>query len=927
MMTIVPSRRAAAQRADQQWASRPGSPRARTVWTRDFLTLPQLLARGLNDHPGARKRLEGITRQLFVDRLVTALEPEVRRLFGDGIGAPGAARSIEATLAALRMAGLKAADLVGTGNRRLTALAATLDAYERALVAAGWWDDADACRAVTGRVESGAWPPGPAGELTVRGLYDATPLQAALLVALARRSGRARIHIPFDPQDEDAHAYAFPYIHLWEAVVDPGLDIEIVFAGEMPGAERVRFVTADDPADEARRLADWALSLARAECPLDEIGVVVTDIDRTLPMIEREFGRRGLALSSARGQKLEETPYFAASMLPFRLMGEGLTRNDLMSWITSPLTAAFDPGALAAAIAAGPTRGGSRETWRRALSRARGASARALMAALAEIDGLGRHERSPAEFWPAYRRMLSMAGLDDPGPAEAWEEVAFELRGALEAIGRWTTPAVGWRTHRQNLLQTVGGRRAAEGRPGRGIFVSSPRDSRGLTFRHAAILGVSRGALVSADPSRAILGDGERRVLNDRLGRRLFRLAGEDAREGAILLSERIRATAGEVVISHPLQDGTGLPVLPALEFRRLRARTENGVPPSPHPAAPAWRRGVTAERVLALQQMERGRTAFFARDRDERRGSGTRADGAFDTARRAALAADLFGATPTKWSASRLETWRQCPHKFFGRYLLVVKPPEEQRIEADPGTVGRLVHEALKILYQESPNEAPRPAAVRDAVERAGGLTRAVDRGDLSVWQTILHRTGAVLERYITEVASSADAFRPEAFELEFGLKDAAIPTLPLATVAGAVALNGRLDRLDRDPQTDRLRVVDYKYTDQVAHHRAAAKPEECGVNQFQLYVYSLAAREWASRSGWPAPPAVTGIIHCVKVVKMLGPLELPTAPAVRTAIAATIEAAAGGQYDPSPRDEKTCRNCDYRRGCRIATVPGDAS
>jgi hypothetical protein len=49
-----------------------------------------------------------------------------------------------------------------------------------------------------------------------------------------------------------------------------------------------------------------------------------------------------------------------------------------------------------------------------------------------------------------------------------------------------------------------------------------------------------------------------------------------------------------------------------------------------------------------------------------------------------------------------------------------------------------------------------------------------------------------------------------------------------------------------------------------------------------------------------------------------------MPAPEIVSGGIARAIEAAADGAYDPTPRDPKACRYCDFRRSCRIATVPG---
>ena len=70
-----------------------------------------------------------------------------------------------------------------------------------------------------------------------------------------------------------------------------------------------------------------------------------------------------------------------------------------------------------------------------------------------------------------------------------------------------------------------------------------------------------------------------------------------------------------------------------------------------------------------------------------------------------------------------------------------------------------------------------------------------------------------------------------------------------------------------------------------------------------------------------------MTAAIHCIKSASVAGPLTVPDPDTVRGAIASAVENAAGGVFDPTPRDPKRCRYCDYRRSCRIATVPGLAA
>jgi hypothetical protein len=117
---------------------------------------------------------------------------------------------------------------------------------------------------------------------------------------------------------------------------------------------------------------------------------------------------------------------------------------------------------------------------------------------------------------------------------------------------------------------------------------------------------------------------------------------------------------------------------------------------------------------------------------------------------------------------------------------------------------------------------------------------------------------------------------------------------------------------------------VIDYKYSPKRKEHDEAVDPERCGVERFQLHTYFLAALAWAEAHGHPQPGAVTGAIHCIRQPAVAGPLSMPAPELVSGGIARAIEAAADGAYDPTPRDPKACRYCDFRRSCRIATVPG---
>jgi RecB family exonuclease len=940
VLIVVPSRRVAARVADAAMAAANGAGSglgSRAAWTADILTLPELLDRVLAAHPAPRDRLTDLAAAFLLDDIVETLEPEVRRLFGPGAEGPGASRAIGAAIREIRGAGLSAADLVTAvpGNRRLQALAATLDAFERRLEAVGRWDQADALRAATEIARTGAWPDSKLDAFEVRGLYDVSPLQGELLTAVALRAGRVRVRIPFQPDDPDATAYAFPFVHLWERLDDPALDIEIAYPDREDTPRRVRFAAPDHPTGEARHVADWARARIDAGARPEELSIVLAGGAANARRVARELSRRGIPHHARRAALLTETPTLAAALLPFRLIEEGFRRADVEAWIASPLTRKLDPAALLPHVRRGPAPGGPSAEWGRLIRDVRGETAMALNLALQRIEALGRAERAPAEFWPAYEDALSAAGIEqaEDEPAwEAWQAALRDLRDGLESVGRWDGPPTGWRFHRRRLLEVISDRRERLGRAGRGVALLTPRDGRALRFRHTAVIGLSRGSLIGRDAAAQVLGDRERRALNELAGARLFRLSAEAMREGTLLLAERKRETREELLLSCPLENDDSTPLLPALEYEAARRLADPAaIDRSPPVDAPAWRLGRGADAVARLQAIERDRALFLSREQDARRGHGGAFDGAFGEPRAKALLGLVPEGRLGRWSASQLESWRQCPHQFFQRYVLGLKRPDESPVEAEASAVGILVHRALHVLYEEGAPSGPPDRGRLEAILAAA--EDAVDvalRGDPGVWAATRRRTAAELSAYLRHVAEKHPLGPGEesvAFELGFGLDEEGPPAVEIETVHGTVALRGRLDRLDRDTASGALHVLDYKHSKKRKSHQEAIDEKLCGIDRFQLYAYFLAAVEWNAREGFDAPPLVTGAIHCIREPRVLGSLTAPPPGEIRERVATAIEDALSGRYDPSPRDRDVCGYCDFRRSCRIALVaPGDA-
>lgn len=934
MLTVVPSRRAANQIIDQRLAEREpfsgfGS---RSAWTHDTTTLRELTARAYRDHPSPGRFLQSPAPRFLLAEILEQLEPEVRSLFGPGIGLAGTARAVEAAIAEVRQAGLSALDLAQAtrGRRRLKALACVLDAYERRLGANDWWDEADVLVAAGDRIRSGEWAPREFDRLEVRGLYDVTRLQGQLLIELARRATQTTITVPFDPHHERLCAYAFPYIKAWESVVDPGLAIDIEFLdGDQQSSGPPVVCRAADPTDEAARVAQWVRERAETGCALEEIGVVVAGGDRTYALLARELDRMGVCHHARRAARLAESPLFGATLMVFRLLDEGFKREHLQAWVSTALTSRLDASLLGAPLGAGPPASDTPVIWKRALAGIQSPSAAAFNTALDQLHELATREHSPAAFWGKYERVLDVVGLSDTNviptrDRDRWEETIDQVRQSLTMLGRWHAPAVGWRTHRRHFLESLSGRSAPIGTASRGVAVLTPLDARALVFHHTAVMGLGEGAYARQRSAMAVFGDGERESLNEQIGERVFRTATDETREAMLLLTERVRITTGDVLLSYAGQDDDGNPQLPAYALTAIEDEFElEPATPSESDAVGAWRRVRSSELVVRGQALERQRAAYFSHAADQRRGQGNGFDGQLSPATTTEVAAELSDGRLTHWSASRLESWRQCPHQFFMRHVLRLYEPDEQPLEAEPTALGTVAHEALRRLYSETP-ALPKPSrdSIAAAVDAAGASLPARERGDPAIWSVLSEQVTAVLMRYFEYLDQKVPGGSrvPVAFELSFGRPDDELPPVLVKTSTETVELSGRLDRLDRDPTSGNLHVVDYKYSRPRADHNRAVDPAECGVNQFQLYVYFLGALAWAEANQVGAP-GLTGTIHCLRGPKALDEVIAPNPSEISEMIGVTIDAAIGGSYDPSPADFNRCKWCDFRRACRIAT------
>jgi RecB family exonuclease len=198
-------------------------------------------------------------------------------------------------------------------------------------------------------------------------------------------------------------------------------------------------------------------------------------------------------------------------------------------------------------------------------------------------------------------------------------------------------------------------------------------------------------------------------------------------------------------------------------------------------------------------------------------------------------------------WSASRLESYRSCPHLFFVGSVLGLEPRAEPSEGLDARQLGNLYHRIMERVYAavDDPTDVDALLAALPGV--AGPILDAAPRREgfrATAWwgqtrQEILEHA----RRSLVALHALPGPYVPHAFELAFGMGSRTGPALVVRDTEGgqdAFRLRGFIDRVDRAPD-GRLRVIDYKTGGPWGYSAKKVMDGE----KLQLPLYALAAEE----------------------------------------------------------------------------------
>ncbi len=481
-------------------------------------------------------------------------------------------------------------------------------------------------------------------------------------------------------------------------------------------------------------------------------------------------------------------------------------------------------------------------------------------------------------------RVLLDRYLGGEAHGAAWPEEEIEARravdGALEALSTLgdVRKEIDERTFIRALERELEAPAERVGHFGDGVFIGRIADATGADFDVIFVVGMSEGVLPSRSRDDPLLPDRERAAaagLPVRTQRHI-----EERRDYLAAL-----ASAPERILVYPRADLRGqrgkLPARWVLEAAsRLEGRRVFSADLAQLPSRPWFSAVASFESALSAAGPSASGQEYDLRSMLRWQGAGrtaldhylVRATGELSAGITSAI--DRAGAALTRWdgrvpadpalapsaehpvSPTALQTWAACPFRYFLARLLNVaetaKP--EDTLTLTPLERGNLIHHALEQFVREAPQRTS-PDEPWTAQERARllaigeELCSAAEASGITgrplLWRLDRERILRDLRDFLDhdEAMRSEHGVVPADVELSFGL-DGGDPPVTLRLADRAIALRGRIDRVDVAPDGSHILVLDYKTGGIWDHHKKLDDDAVYRGQLLQLPAYALAAR-----------------------------------------------------------------------------------
>ncbi len=192
-------------------------------------------------------------------------------------------------------------------------------------------------------------------------------------------------------------------------------------------------------------------------------------------------------------------------------------------------------------------------------------------------------------------------------------------------------------------------------------------------------------------------------------------------------------------------------------------------------------------------------------------------------------------------FSITELEGFASCTFKHFARYILGINVPDEDYPELIAKDEGQFIHTLLEKFYSQNAQPTDEDAirtqliAITSSMDSPLNGIRHIQRDRL-----IEIATRNIVMDQMENAQRGNAALKPTRLEWNFGAHD--VPPLHLTSETGAtISVRGKVDRIDINPKTHRMLLVDYKLKGKVG---SIISEIEKGIH-LQIPLYLLAARQ----------------------------------------------------------------------------------
>lgn len=758
-------------------------------------------------------------------------------------------------------------------------------------------------------------------------------------------------------------------------------------------------------AAEVREMARQVKRAAREGVPLSRMALAFPSSRAYADLVEEEFAQAGIPFDSPFELPLSEAPPVAAIMELLRVAQGGLERLPLLDALRSPWLP-FGDGDLEVMAAASRDAGivGGTDVarnWREPLDRHGSPrdGRKWLLAVVEALLPLSARGMAATRFVDAVSSLLGLSGARRVANADAESRPSAQAAMHVDALFEFT-----------RLLAQMRGQFAASGDPslttgeliralseqagarsirppesgGERVRVLGLREVRGANFARLWLIGLTDRDLPLAEPETMFLPSARQSQIAALLGEApaAALCAPVDAPAQADYLYACALAAADHVTVSFPAAEGE-TPFVPATPHARLMAclkadpeklpGAEDTLPASPNALAAGLARGLCRTeagekggKAVALSS-EVLVAGLHGRVMELARGDAGSPPGEFEglVGELPALAARYGLGAPEgrAFSPSQIDSYAECPQRFWSRYVLGVKPPLEPTLDTPAWAIGTLLHatfERFVLLlrhYAGQPETLPDPAKREplNLLQLAGGaLDAARALGHQLIAQAFAQACEAekvqgpywaglkrlmasgvagqgnefgrgVLARFIEEeLARNAQGFGVRFTEFSFGMKpegpDGIEAQIELPVPGGVIRLQGSVDRVDQGPQG--LEIVDYK----TGEARSTAEVRDGAAFQLPIYLAAISritGTEPAGMSYLRTP--VEKEIERDDVTQLRKQPAYDVADLVRNKLPARLARLMGAinagvfVHVPFVAQSQACKYCDFAAGCAV--------